>query len=963
MSTFRTCILRLAVFVLRSLLCLRYRVRYVGLKKALDLVSQYQHERVSQEGEAAGATDKDRGVLFFPNHPAVVVDPLIVALPFIVPLKMRPLITEYMYFHPVFHPVMKWIGALPVPNFSAGVNSIKIDRLQRTLDEVRKGLRSGETFLLYPSGTTKQGPREIIGGAFAAHDLLQEYPNTAVVLVRTTGLWGSRFSRAYTQGKQVDMMTALKVGLKCFLKNLFFFSPRRDVSVEFEVVLPPTSQVKTEKPQLKLPLDKGRLEFNKWLEKWYNEPFEKKYGPRSGEPLLLVRESCWSEEISVPPPFEEEKEETFTVPDEIRKSVIEKIAELAKCSPESIKPEQHLVADLGLDSLNIAELITYIEVHFDQRGINPQEMTSVRKAMLFAAGLLNLQQELVDPPLDTTLWEKPREEKRLFIPEAETIIDAFFTTASQYSSQAIAGDARSGIISYSKVKAAVFFLAREIAKFEGENIGILLPSSLTANILVLASQLAGKVPVMINWTVGGNHLESVVKYAQLKVVLTSWAFLDRLENVDLSALKGHLVVLEEAKATFSWSNYIVAKIASLFPWDWIKKYTKIFPGYASVTSQSRAVILFTSGTESMPKGVPLTHANILSNLRAALHSIKLFSSDRVLSMLPPFHSFGFAVTGLMPLLAGLRVYYSPSPLDAPRLAHSLRYWKISLLCSAPSFLKNILRRGVGDEPFTSLRIVVSGAERAPEELYSLVNQSTAHASLVEGYGITECSPVLTINTKGKAHGVGAPLSNVRLKIVDPENYGVERSQVRESGMILASGPNIFSGYLQPELPQPFYVEGPTKWYITGDMGMIDEKGSLHITGRLKRFVKMGGEMISLGAIEDTLEGAFSVFIPRWKEEMQEKMMKGGSLEAKRSQGLEVGGFAVIPLGEEEGRPKLILFTPYPVTVQEVNMALRKKGFSNLVKIDSIQIVPELPIMGTGKIAYRTLQAMLEPARV
>ena len=645
MSAIRTYALRLVVLVLRSLLWLKYRVRYVGLERVHQKLSEYR-QTANSHGE------NTPGILFLPNHPAVLVDPLIVALPFIVPYHIRPLITEYMFFHPLFYPILKRIGALPVPNFSVGVNSVKVDRLQRTLDEVSDGLTCGESFLLYPSGTTKVGPREIIGGAFAAYDLLKKNPDASIVLVRTTGLWGSRFSRAHTQGKQVDMNKALKYGLKSLFKNFIFFSPRRDITVEFEVI-PPVSVLATydEKNPSVPPMNKGRLEFNKWLERWYNQPFENKFGQRAGEPLSLVRESIWSEELPVLLPYEEEVSKKYDIPADIQQEVFKKIAEIANCPVESIRSEQHLVADIGLDSLNIAELITYIEIHYNQKGINPAEMTSVLKATLFAAGLLSSQQELVDPPLDTHLWEKAREEKRLFIPEGETVVDAFMTSASHSSSLGIAGDARSGIVTYSRIKSGVFLLAREIAKYEGDNIGILLPSSLTANILILATQLAGKVPVMINWTVGANHLKAVVENAQLKTVLTSWSFLDRLENVDLSPLKHQLVILEEAKATFSWSNFFIAKISSLLPWEWVKKYSSFFSEYRTVKSSSLAVMLFTSGTESMPKGVPLTHHNILSNLRATLHSIKLYSSDRVLSMLPPFHSFGFAITGLMPLLA------------------------------------------------------------------------------------------------------------------------------------------------------------------------------------------------------------------------------------------------------------------------------------------------------------------------
>lgn len=945
----RTWMFKVAYFLIRVVFWLRYRIRYIGLDK----IEKELKKSSLEQGEFHS------GILFLPNHPAVVIDPLIVAGPLLAPFHIHPLITEYMYYNPVFHPIMKWIGALPVPNFAVGVNPLKIDRLEKTIRKVEQGLNAGESFLLYPAGMTKSGPREIIGGAFAAYDLLVKHPNTPVVLVRTTGLWGSRFSRAHSLGNQVDMGKALKHAFGMLLKSCIFFLPRRSVTVEFELAtVSPEHAEKSVFPSIVLPLSQGRMEFNRALEKWYNKPFEEKSGLKAGEPLLLVRESCWSEELPTIDFQEEVKNIEHSIPSDIQTRVIEKIAELAGKQASAIQIQDHLVADVGLDSLNIAELIAFIEVHYDRRGINPQEMSTVVKACQYAAGQLSFDKEQLDPEIDTSLWEKPQEVKRLYIPEAETIVDAFFSTAwSGKSNRGVAGDTKAGIITYKKMRKAVFLLAREIARYEGDTVGVLLPASVMANLLIMAIQLAGKTPVMINWTVGGSHLEAVVEHAQLKTVLTSWSFLDRLENVDLSPIKDQIVVLEEAKATFLWSNYIAALFSSALPWDWIKKYTSLFPMWKKLTADSTAVILFTSGTESMPKGVPLTHSNILSNLRGALHSIELFSSDRILSMLPPFHSFGFAVTGIMPLLAGLRVYYSPNPLDAARLAHSIRYWKMTLLCSAPSFLKNILRQATQDRIFETVRLVVSGAEKAPEDIYTLIMQATPHGSFVEGYGITECSPVLTINTKGKGYGVGLPIPNVRLKIVDPEDYATAKQQ-GESGMILASGPNIFHGYLQKKLKNPFWIDGPFRWYVTGDIGMLDQKGNLHITGRLKRFVKIGGEMISLGAVEEALEKAFSSCIPDWNLERDERLKKSGHATSKGLQNIATSSFAVIPKGEEEGRPKLFLFSLFPVTQVEVNMALRKGGFSNLVKIDAVHFVDEFPLMGTGKVAYRTLEAKL-----
>ncbi|MGR3951863.1 MAG: AMP-binding protein [Chlamydia sp.] len=940
----RTFIYKCVYLLVRIVFSLRYRVRYIGLKEVCTAIKKEK--------------SASKGILFLPNHPAVFTDPLLIATPLLAPFQIRPLITEYMYYNPFFYPVMKWIGSIPVPNFSVGVNPLKIDRLEKSIQKVERGLEKGENFLLYPAGTTKEGPREIVGGAFAAHDLVSKYPDTTIVLVRTTGLWGSRFSRAHSHGKQVEMGLVLKHAFQMLCKSLFFFLPRRSVTIEFSLAEVKKESLSSSQKRPFLPIGNGRKEFNRALEKWYNEPFETDEEEKKGEPLVLIPESCWSSSSS--PTLTDsigEKEIEQTIPRDIQASVIEKIAQIAGKPVDAIHLHENLIADVGLDSLNIAELISFIEVHYSCSGANPQELTTVSKACQYASGLLSFEGNNFDPKIDISAWEKSIQKRRLSIPEAENIIDCFCVSASLHGNRAIIADATAGILSYSKVKRAIFLLSREISKYEGENIGILLPASAMANILIIATQLAGKVPVMINWTVGGSHLEAVVEHAKLKTVLTSWSFLDRLENVDLRPIKEQIVVLEEERATFAWSNYFLLIFYGMMPWRWAKNCTSFFPHWGKITSDSTAVILFTSGTENMPKGVPLTHKNILTNLRSALHLIELYSTDRLLSMLPAFHSFGCAITGVMPLLAGLKAYYSPNPLDGPRLAASIRYWGISILCSPPTFLKNMLRYGSIEDPFTTVRMVVYGAEKPTKDLYSLAKIATPTAQLVEGYGITECSPILTANTVGIERGVGVPLDTVRLKIVDIEDYAKELSK-GESGMILASGPNIFNGYLQQGISSPFVEQENIRWYITGDLGFLDTEGALHITGRLKRFIKIGGEMVSLGAVEESLERAFEDQIPEWSRARAVRLKEGGKNISSKLQNISVSSFAILPQGENEGKPRLILFSLFPITPVEANMALRAQGFSNLVKIDSIHVVDEFPLMGTGKIAYRVLENRL-----
>ena len=892
--------LRIALWILRVVFWLRYRLHYRGL-----------------DAVKAAMRTNTNGTLFLPNHPAIVIDPVVVGFPIIVPYHVRPLVTEYMFFDPLFHWIMRWVQALPVPNFSTGVNPLKLSRLDKTLKTVEEGLGRGEAFLIYPAGMTKQGPKEIIGGAFAVHQLISKYPQTRIVLVRITGLWGSRFSRAYTKGDQVNVVDVIKRSFFDVVRAFIFFLPRRHVTIEFEMA------------PADFPRDASKSVLNRYLEQWYNKPFEDIEG--KGEPVAIVPYSHWRAEV---PRIEKRGEVSLAgvvIPEEMKQEITAKIAELSHVPPEAVTPSKHLVADLSLGSLNIAELITFLETSYDVKQVDPESLSTVASVMIAATGQLEVAAP-EEPEWNTDEWNVPRKPERVFLGEGQNILDVFFDVSGRYLFDTIASDTNTGPATYHGIRSRVLLLAHEIAKLQGDRIGILLPSSLAAQILVLACQMAGKTPVMVNWTVGGRHLESVLELSKIKAVLTSWAFLDRLENVDLSPIQNYLVVLEELKATFSWWKMATSPIKALLPGRWIKRL-HLGGAWSSLSPDSEAVILFTSGTENMPKGVPLTHKNILSNLRSTLMTVDMYTSDRFLSALPPFHSFGFSLLGLLPLLAGVRVHYSPNPADSGLQTRALRKWGITVLASAPSFLVNILRQGK-KEPFEQLRLVVTGAEIPPAEVFDLATIAAPNASVWEGYGITECSPIIAVNASGeRSQGVGKAIPGVRLRIVNLDDYA-KILPLHQSGMILASGPNVFRGYLQTDVKSPFFVDEGVNWYVTGDIGFLNEQGNLTITGRQKRFVKIGGEMISLGAIECALTT---------------------DQPAPEGEGPQL---ALCAKGESEGRPRLILFTTKNSSPTEINSLLRQKGFSNLVRIDRVITLETIPLSGTGKVAYRQLETTI-----
>jgi long-chain-fatty-acid--[acyl-carrier-protein] ligase len=261
-------------------------------------------------------------------------------------------------------------------------------------------------------------------------------------------------------------------------------------------------------------------------------------------------------------------------------------------------------------------------------------------------------------------------------------------------------------------------------------------------------------------------------------------------------------------------------------------------------------------------------------------------------------------------------------------------WQATLVCGAPSFLKGIFRNTLHDE-LKTMRLCITGAEKAPNDLFQMVNQ-LGHCRLLEGYGITECSPVVSVNMTGiSAKGVGLPLKGVRLLIVSLDDH--QPVPTGTEGLILIHGPNVFKGYLTHGISSPFIQVNGEQWYSSGDLGNLDAEGNLIISGRLKRFVKIGGEMISLAAIENAL------------------------LKKAHDQGISVeeGSLLAVSAKEEAGeKTKIFVFTRYPTNLEEVNRSLKEAGFSSLVRAYKVKELHDIPMMGTGKTNYRALDEML-----
>lgn len=875
----------------RFLISLRYKIEVKG-------EGLLTPERLSKPG----------GILFLANHPAEI-DPLILLLTFWRKFKLHPVALAYLFRTPVVGYLLEFIGALPVPNFDASSNSFKQKQIDKIYEKIFSLLKEGENILIYPAGGLKEGGEEVIGGTSGVHTLLNRVPETNVVLIRSIGLWGSSFSKALT-GKTPDLKGTFLAGFKTILKNFIFFTPRRKVLIECEPA------------PADFPWKGERRTLNQYLESWYN---------RGGaEPLYLVSSLFWRKNLPTPyerPPIEEL--DTSSVPAEVKNQVYEEIKKLMRHSVE-LKPELHLSQDLGLDSLDMAQLAVFLKDAFGIGNILSNQLTTVGSVLAYASKQLHTESTEEIEGTEQVTWKEVLNRPPLLYPEVPTLLEAFLQTCTRLGSYEACADPFAGRpISYKKLKLAILLFAEKIKKLPGKQVGIMLPASLAVHVTILATMLAGKIPVMINWTLGERNLNSVVTQSGIKVTLTSWNFVDRLENIDLNGLDEQLLFLEDMRRSFSIGD----KIRALFhliknP----KRLLKAF-GVEGVKGEEPAVILFTSGTESLPKGVPLSHENLMANQKAALSVIEVSNQDVLLGVLPPFHSFGFSVTGLFPLIAGLRVVYSPNPTDGRNLASTIKLWGVTLICLAPTFIKNLVRVAKLDH-LNNIRYVVSGAEKMPADLPPKIQSINPQIQVLEGYGITECGPILTLNPPGRPSiGVGKPLPGVEILVVDPETY-IPRSTLQEPGLILARGPNIFAGYLNPALSSPFVEVAGKAWYVTGDLGFLTEEGHLILSGRLKRFIKIGGEMISLGAVEEVL--------------LQAAPAQGWSLDPDHP------SLAVIAQEEEGKKGEIHLFTTFKTTIEEINRILKENGMSNLIRVKSVTHVSFIPELGTGKVDYRKL---------
>ncbi|MBS0272702.1 MAG: acyl-[ACP]--phospholipid O-acyltransferase [Proteobacteria bacterium] len=502
-------------------------------------------------------------------------------------------------------------------------------------------------------------------------------------------------------------------------------------------------------------------------------------------------------------------------------------------------------------------------------------------------------------------------------PIQQTLFTALIESRTKYGfSLPILEDVSHKTLTYSKLFLKTFSFSRLLVRntLSKETIGLMLPNTHGFIVSFWALQAIGRVPALLNYTSGASAILIACQVAEITKVFTSREFIEKLRLQDvIDHLKHH-------KIRIQYLEDEVKKIRLLDRLWGI--YGMFFPGKAyrkPAHPTDCAVVLFTSGSEGTPKGVVLSHANLQAN-RYQLSSIVDFSShDRVLNVLPLFHGFGLTAGMLLPLLSGIRTFHYISPLHYRAVAELIYNMGATILFGTDTFL-NGYGRVAHVYDFHTLRYVFAGAEKLKEETQRLWFEKFG-LRLFEGYGTTETGPVLCVNTPMhyKAGTVGHFLPGI--------SYRFEKVEGNiKGGRLWVQGPNVMPGYLLASAPGKMTAlsEG---WYDTGDIAEIDGEGFVHLLGRAKRFAKVGGEMVSLGVVEEGIGRL-------WPEYLH----------------------AVIVRPDPKKGEQIVLFTNYPHAERSALVAFWKtQGLSELSIPRVIHILPSLPLLGSGKVDYRALE--------
>ncbi|MFO1477007.1 MAG: acyl-[ACP]--phospholipid O-acyltransferase [Verrucomicrobiota bacterium] len=522
----------------------------------------------------------------------------------------------------------------------------------------------------------------------------------------------------------------------------------------------------------------------------------------------------------------------------------------------------------------------------------------------------------------------------------EPLQRGFLRTARRHPFQFAMADARTPRVRFGGALVRTLILARRLRKpWAGQDkVGLLLPPSIPGALANFAALLSGKVPVNLNYTLSESGIASCIRQCEIQTVLTSRAFLDKLKL----KVPGKMLYLEDLfeRPPSAFEKLTALILACLFPAGALER---ALGRRHKAGLDDLATVIFSSGSTGDPKGVMLSHYNIGSNLEQLDQVFGLYRRDKVLGVLPFFHSFGFTATLCLPAVLGTGVVYHPNPLDTRAIGPLAREHSVTFVLATPTFLQLYLR-GCAPEDFGGVRLVMTGAEKLPERLSAAFEERFGIRPL-EGYGCTECAPAVAVNTYdfrspgfrqvgGKRGRIGHPLPGVSVRIVDPATAAP--LPPGQAGLMWVRGPNVMLGYLgQPEKSGEVLVPAGAGdyWYVTGDIASMDEDGFLQITDRLSRFSKIGGEMVPHIKVEDRLHEL------------------AGATEQT---------FVVAGVPDEKKGERLVVF--HKLSAAQLAPVLEKFGQTDLPNLwkpraDQFFFLESFPLLGTGKLDLKRIKEL------
>lgn len=853
--------------------------------------------------------DSKKQYIVFPNHQALV-DPQIVFSLIWRKISLSPVVTETFYNMPVLNILFKMIWAVSMWDVSKWISGLK--EINEAFKNIELWLNEWKNILLYPAWQLYSQWYEVIKWKKRAYNLvskIKDKENIDIIVIKTTGLWWSHWSKAWNWETPNFAITLIK-SIFILIWNILLLTPKREVNIEIENY------------SEKLKNIDDINEFNQILEDFYNKDWKEDikykkhffyYNNTANKEIPKISGSIENLNII------DEK----LISDEIKNKIIEKVIQMKEISNKNLWLNTNLITDTYFDSLDMAEIKSFIQINFSMSSNPPiSELKTIWDLAYMA-----IWKSATNEELKSCMWTEKQEEKTIeriisenkeILWENTNILSLFKKIFSQNKNDSFVYDTIFWLQSKKDFLIKAYLISSYIKKIDWKYIWIMLPSVSSASLIIISTYLAWKIPVMLNWTVWETALLHCVKFANINNILTSKNFYEKAKNDWTEKIKDKYIFLEELLKNVSISSKLKALINSIFFCIPKIKYT------------DTAVLLFTSGSESLPKAVSLTHKNLITDIVWALHHFPITNKDKLIWFLPPFHSFWFTINTIMPLISWLNIAYTPDPNDSKTISNLIKHCNITTLTATPTFLKMILQVAIKDD-LKSLKYAVVWAEKCPETLAENFKNYCPNWKILEWYWITECSPVISINPPNnpKLWSVWLAIYGSKIKILSLENKS--ELEIWKEWMIYYKWDNIFSWYLDDNLESPFDDINWELYYKTWDLWYLDNDWYLYITWRLKRFIKIAWEMISLPFIEWILNKKY-----------------GSDTELKLA----------IEALEEKWNVKIVLFWVDDLNLDEVSSYLRESWVSNLVKISQIIKLDSIPVLWTWKTDYKILKGMI-----